>query len=591
MTANVVNSEPPSFASRRIATYMAVGTGLVLCYGASRNLNWTGSANLHTIMEVVATLLAMTVGVMALVRFYSKRNNTFLFIGAGFLGTAFLDGYHAIVTSVAFQPYMPSDLPALIPWSWIASRQFLSIFLFLSWLAWLKESRSEDGGSISEKTVYLQTGAFTLISFAFFAFAPLPPAYYPELFFSRPEELLPAIFFAAALAGYLHKGDWRHDIFEHWLVLSLIVGFIAQVVFMSFSGMLFDLEFDIAHLLKKASYTCVLTGLMGSMYAVFRIDADRIDELENARRMAENAHKQLVEQAAADELISIVSVAANESTDAQTTLEFCLTQICEFTGWEVGHVFAETGEEEDEGLYRPTMAWHLSDPERFDAFKSMSMEIALDVTSGTPGRAFTNGRPYWMPDFRNNPKFERGQVAVQAGLVGAVGFPVMVHGKPVAILAFFSTRRLVPDDALAELINQICPQIARVLEREQNEKALKAHRDHLQERVDEATADLTHKTRELEDALANEKEVNEQQRQFVSTVSHEFRTPLAVIDSSVQRMLRSKEEPTRERIESRTKKIRAAVDNMVSLINSTLSTARMEAANSSSASTTLIYAI
>ena len=40
----------------------------------------------------------MIVGATALVRFYSKKDNTFLFIGAGFLGTAFLDGYHTVVT-------------------------------------------------------------------------------------------------------------------------------------------------------------------------------------------------------------------------------------------------------------------------------------------------------------------------------------------------------------------------------------------------------------------------------------------------------------------------------------------------------------
>ena len=39
-------------------------------------------------MEALATLLAFVVGAISLVRFYSKKNNTFLFIGTGFLGTA-----------------------------------------------------------------------------------------------------------------------------------------------------------------------------------------------------------------------------------------------------------------------------------------------------------------------------------------------------------------------------------------------------------------------------------------------------------------------------------------------------------------------
>lgn len=101
---------------------MFIGLGLTLGYAFLRGASWHGSATLHTVMEAVATLLALTVGVMALVRYYSKKNNSFLFIGTGFLGTALLDGYHAVVTSVAFKPFMPTDLPHLIPWGWVASR-------------------------------------------------------------------------------------------------------------------------------------------------------------------------------------------------------------------------------------------------------------------------------------------------------------------------------------------------------------------------------------------------------------------------------------------------------------------------------------
>ncbi len=142
--------------------------------------------------------------------------------------------------------------------------------MFLSILAWLREQKLGDSGRISEKTVYVFAALFTLASFLFFAFVPLPRAYYPEIIFHRPEEFLPALFFAMALVGYLRKGAWRHDAFEHWLVLSLIIGVVSQAGFMSFSGQLFDMEFDAAHLLKKVSYICVLVGLMVNMYTIFR---------------------------------------------------------------------------------------------------------------------------------------------------------------------------------------------------------------------------------------------------------------------------------------------------------------------------------
>ena len=83
---------------------------------------WQVTSTVHTIMEVAATVLALMVGIIALVRFYSKKSNTYLFIGAGFLGTALLDGYHAIATFTPFSSAFPSLPPSLVPWSWIALR-------------------------------------------------------------------------------------------------------------------------------------------------------------------------------------------------------------------------------------------------------------------------------------------------------------------------------------------------------------------------------------------------------------------------------------------------------------------------------------
>ena len=153
------------FANRRVMAYWTTGIGLAGGIFLSREITWTGSAELHTVMETLATFLAAFVGMMALVRFYSRKDYLFLYVGVGFLGTCFLDGYHAIVTSSYFKPMMPSDLPHLIPWSWVASRQFLSVMMCLGWLGWWREQRDGKDGRIGEMTIYLSALIFTLASF------------------------------------------------------------------------------------------------------------------------------------------------------------------------------------------------------------------------------------------------------------------------------------------------------------------------------------------------------------------------------------------------------------------------------------------
>ncbi len=270
-------------SDKRALSYLIVTGGLTLSYFFLRSSSWQGSAQLHTLMECIATLLAFMVGSMALVRYYSRQDDNFLIIGTCFLGTGFLDGYHALVTSTWFKDYLPSDLPALIPWSWVASRFFLAIVLFYSWWAWYKKHKSKNYQLLSPTLVYQCTAFFTLFSFLFFVFSPLPPAYYPELVFHRPEEFIPALFFALALIGYVNKGAWKDNSFEHCLVLALIVNLVSQAVFMSFSGHLFDLEFDAAHLLKKVSYLCVLVGLFINMYESFKQVEKEIEEKELAQ--------------------------------------------------------------------------------------------------------------------------------------------------------------------------------------------------------------------------------------------------------------------------------------------------------------------
>jgi len=280
--------------SWQAVVYLATVLGLGVCSFALAGLDWHGGGNVHIVMDSASTILALIVGAIALMRYYAQKENTYLFISTGFLGAGFLDLLHEIVTNDSLVPLLPSGVAALTPWSWLVSRLFLSSFLFLSWLAWHHERRRGEAVRIGEWPVFAFTVIVLLLTAAFFAVLPLPSAYFPEHFWGRPAELVPATFFALALAGYLQKGVWRLDRFEYWLVLSLIIGLAVQLQAMPMSQSMQDVHIDMAHLFKPISYLCVMVGLLAEMWRVLRNANQRSRDLTGAKIKLDQIHRRLV---------------------------------------------------------------------------------------------------------------------------------------------------------------------------------------------------------------------------------------------------------------------------------------------------------
>jgi signal transduction histidine kinase len=265
---------------------------------------WRSGPQFHTLLEAVATVLALAIGVITLARFYARRFNVYLLVGTGFLGTALLDGYHALVTSPLFSAASRSAVEELSPWSWSASRTYLAGVMILSWRGWRRQRKLGESGRLSDRRVYAVVGSLMAASFLFFVFAPLPRAYYPELFFGRPQELVPAFLFLVATLGYVTKQRDRRDAFETWLILSLIVSFVAQLLAISRSFQLHDAMFDLAHVLKIGSYGLVFIGLVVDVYRLFGRVENTASKLSNLNR---SLLQEVEERARAEEALSTVA--------------------------------------------------------------------------------------------------------------------------------------------------------------------------------------------------------------------------------------------------------------------------------------------
>lgn len=115
-----------------------------------------------------------------------------------------------------------------------------------------------------------------------------------------------------------------------------------------------------------------------------------------------------------------------------------------------------------------------------------------------------------------------------------------------------------------------------VTAREKAERSLRHHSEKLEEMVSARTGEIERQARELERLLVQERQINELQRQFVAMASHEFRTPLAIIDGAAQRLIRRKEEITPAFLAEKVAQIRTSVSRIVELMESILSAGRLE---------------
>jgi signal transduction histidine kinase len=79
----------------------------------------------------------------------------------------------------------------------------------------------------------------------------------------------------------------------------------------------------------------------------------------------------------------------------------------------------------------------------------------------------------------------------------------------------------------------------------------------------------------LEEKLAHEQAVTQMQRNFVSVITHEFRTPLTQIDAQAQRMTNLKDRLLPQDVADRTGRIRAAVTRIVRMIDQLVETTRL----------------
>jgi PAS domain S-box-containing protein len=94
--------------------------------------------------------------------------------------------------------------------------------------------------------------------------------------------------------------------------------------------------------------------------------------------------------------------------------------------------------------------------------------------------------------------------------------------------------------------------------------------------LQEALLELENSKEQLSAALETEKQLNDMKSRFVTMASHEFRTPLSTILSSISLVSKYNHDPVNDKIERHVQRIKSAVTNMTLILNDFLSAEKLD---------------
>ncbi len=196
---------------------------------------------------------------------------------------------------------------------------------------------------------------------------------------------------------------------------------------------------------------------------------------------------------------------------------------------------------------------------------------------------YRNGHVKHMMGFNRNPSPRKMGLGRDLSALTKDGaeFPVEIslsssntNGRFIAI-AFISdiSWRKKTEEALKQSEEQL------IVYASELEKKVQSRTEDLNasiEKLEREVIDRKRAEEEARKALEKERELNELKSKFVSIASHEFRTPLSTILSSVSLIDQYKAKGDLEKIDKHTHRVRSSVNHLTSILNDFLSLGKLE---------------
>jgi PAS domain S-box-containing protein len=246
------------------------------------------SGHEHALLDLAIAMSAWFCGLQALLRYQSRPQALFLWLGAGFLASGLVDGLHALLSLELIGTGANADRTAELAWT--ASSLVLSIYLVLALAPQRPAARARAAWIDPLVVVGATLAVLVLLAFGLTLIA--PPTDIPQAgALNRPLDLVAA----GAVLAVLPVVWWRRHLLDpplrHRIVMALAFYGVLHAGVMAWSASPLDAFATAGHLARLGGHWLVLVGLLQSSAALLtevqgsrRRLASQADELEASER-------------------------------------------------------------------------------------------------------------------------------------------------------------------------------------------------------------------------------------------------------------------------------------------------------------------
>ncbi len=189
--------------------------------------------------------------------------------------------------------------------------------------------------------------------------------------------------------------------------------------------------------------------------------------LQSERRAFEKSEisrRKLVFENQVSALLHQLALISSESQERDAVLGQMMERVCLELGWEFAHLWIVSG---PDSKITSSGKYFCADQKKLGEFARVTLEMTFEKGRGLPGRVLESEKLVWIDDVAQSSNFPRARALPSSDTWCGVGIPILLSGKVVAVLDFFTSRLQGEKKNLVRFFETLSTQLSSVTERQE----------------------------------------------------------------------------------------------------------------------------